>query len=185
MDSLTIHHVIMNDPQSCKINFQSIIIMNFFKYHFLKKYWHNKRQGRITAVLLLAAVIFMVCNKTTYRCVSSFINDNLLLSFTITALLLVKFIICRIFYVSKIENGNFKAKGCANSSCLLTIVLGILLSILTIKGCKRHLHLKNHVETTVELATTGNRTLPPSKNPKVTNAYHNVTTMACSKPKTK
>lgn len=159
--------------------------MNFFKYHFLKKFWHNRRQGRITAAILLVAFIFLVCYRPANLWIRTVINENLLISFSITALLLIKFVISRIFYVSKIKDGNVNARGCANSSCLLTILLSILLTILTIKGCKQHLNLKPHVETTSELATAGSKSISPTTKTVTTNASHNATTMASTSLNTK
>lgn len=159
--------------------------MNFFKYHFLKKFWHNRRQGWITAAVLLVAFIFLVYFRPANLWIRTLINENLLISFSITALLLIKFVISRILYVSKIKDGDVNARGCANSSCLLTILLAILLTILTIKGCKRHLNLKPQVETPSELATAENRSISPTTKPVTTNASHNATTMASTSLNTK
>jgi hypothetical protein len=42
------------------------------------------------------------------------------------------------YYISCIQEGDCKARGCAGSSCLLTIVMAACIIILSIKACREH-----------------------------------------------
>ena len=128
--------------------------MNPIKYHFLKKFWHNKRQGWIVAAFLIATLFFFLCYRPAYKWMADFINDNLLLSVTIAALLLFKFVFARMFYISKINNGDINARGCANSSCQLSLLLLALLMILTLKCCRKYIHFSHYEETQNEMASS-------------------------------
>ena len=136
--------------------------MNILKYYFLKKFWHNKRQGMMVSTFLLAALTFLFCYRPAYRWVSDFINDNLLLSFTIAVLLFVKFIISRMYYIAKINEGDVNARGCANSSCQLTLLLFILLTILTLKCCKKYTHFSSYTENPTEMASSKKQNISPT-----------------------
>ena len=136
--------------------------MNILKYFFLKKFWHNKRQGTMVAIFWLAALAFLFCYRPAYKWVSDFINENLLLSFTIAVLLFVKFIISRMYYISKINDGNVNARGCANSSCQLTLLLFILLTILTLKCCRKYTHFSPYTENPKEMASFKKQNVSPA-----------------------
>ena len=102
--------------------------MNILKYHFRKKYLHNRNQGWINLALLLMAATVVCCYKPAYRWLTETIENNILLSLTL----------CAMYYISCIQEGDSKARGCAGSSCLLTIVMAACIIILTIKACREH-----------------------------------------------
>ena len=112
--------------------------MNILEYHFRKKYLHNRNQGWANLALLLVAAIAVHCHKPTCRWVSGFIEDNIFLSLTLCALLFLKFLLSRMYYVSCIQEGDGRARGCAGSSCLMTIVTAACIVVLTVKACRVH-----------------------------------------------
>ena len=112
--------------------------MNILKYHFRKKYLHNRNQGWINLALLLMAATVVCCYKPAYRWLTDTIDNNILLSLTLCALLFLKFLLSRMYYISCIQEGDSKARGCAGSSCMLTIVMAACIVILTIKACREH-----------------------------------------------
>lgn len=112
--------------------------MNILKYHFRKKYLHNRNQGWVNLALLVTAAILVCCHRPACRWLFDFIENNILLSLTLCALLFLKFLLSRMYYISCIQEGDSKARGCAGSSCLMTIVMAACIFILTIKACKEH-----------------------------------------------
>ena len=57
---------------------------------------------------------------------------------TLCALLFLKFLLSRMYYVSCIQEGDGRARGCAGSSCLMTIVTAACIVVLTVKACRVH-----------------------------------------------
>ena len=123
---------------SFSIAFNHSTKMNILKYHFRKKYLHNRNQGWINLALLLMAATVVCCYKPAYRWLTETIENNILLSLTLCALLFLKFLLSRMYYISCIQEGDCKARGCAGSSCLLTIVMAACIIILSIKACREH-----------------------------------------------
>ena len=109
-----------------------------FKHHYSKKVLLSKGQPWILLLAVIAICTAISCHQPTHKWLSETVNNNLLLSVTICVILFVKFVICRLYYVSKINEGHKDAQGCAGSSCLLTIILAICIIILTIKCCQQH-----------------------------------------------
>lgn len=112
--------------------------MNILKYHFRKKYLHNRNQGWINLAFLLVAVVSVCCCKPAYRWMAETVENNILLSLTVAVLLFLKFVLSRMYYISCIKEGNVKAKGCAGSSCLMTFVMAACIVILTMKACRQN-----------------------------------------------
>lgn len=113
-------------------------MMNILKYHFRKKYLHNRNQGWINLAFLLVAVVSVCCCKPACRWMAETVENNILLSLTVAVLLFLKFVLSRMYYISCIKEGNVKARGCAGSSCLMTIVMAVCIVILTMKACRQH-----------------------------------------------
>ena len=88
--------------------------------------------------LLTVMATTVCCYRPAYRWVAETVENNILLSLTISVLLLFKFVLSRIYYVSCIQEGNVKARGCAGSSCLLTLLMAVFIVILTMKACRLH-----------------------------------------------
>ena len=113
-------------------------MMNFLKYHFRKKYLHNRNQGWVNLALLLMAATVVYCYKPAYKWLTETVDNNILLFLTVCALLFLKFLLSRMYYISCIQEGDSKARGCAGSSCLLTIVMAACIVILTMKACRQY-----------------------------------------------
>ncbi len=139
--------------------------MNLLKYYFFKKFWHNKHQGWMVASFMIIVLVLIVCHQTSYQWAAEVINDNLLLSVSIASLLMVKFVINRIYYISKINDGDINARGCADSSCLMTVLLFILLAVLTLKCCKKYTKFSlSPEEPPKEIVSSRNQKLFPNHN---------------------
>ena len=70
---------------SFPIAFNHSTKMNILKYHFRKKYLHNRNQGWINLALLLMAATVVCCYKPAYRWLTETIENNILLSLTLCA----------------------------------------------------------------------------------------------------
>lgn len=135
--------------------------MNFLKYHFQKKYLHNKHQVWINLALILLLITVVFCYKPAYNWVADTVENNILLTLTICVLLFIKFVITRIYYISYIQKGKVKARGCAESSCLMTFIMAVCIVILTMKACRQHYTPTHPEEMVKEVAC---KSLPNSNN---------------------
>ena len=118
--------------------------MNLLKYHFNKKFLHNRKQPWITLTIMAIIITGVYCYRPAYLWLSTIIGHDYLLSIIICALLFFKMLSARMFYVSQIQEGHTEARGCAGSSCLLTIILAVCLTILVIKSCKQPSDTTHH-----------------------------------------
>lgn len=111
--------------------------MNLFKYHFNKKFLHNRKQPWIilTILVVVTAALYLYHPANQWLCKT--IGDEFPLSTAICTFLFLNMLTARVFYVSQIKEGHTEARGCAGSSCLLTIILAVCLTALVIKGCKQ------------------------------------------------
>ena len=125
--------------------------MNIFKRVFLKKFAHNRYQCIIVAALLVAAIAFVVAYKPAYQLISDVVNDNLLLYLFKAVAFFIIFIIFRIYFVSRIKEGEIDARGCAGSSCLMTFVMFVLVIILSFKCCRHYCHPSQRMEGTKDI----------------------------------
>lgn len=112
--------------------------MNIFKCRLNNKFLDGKWQPWILFLIIVTVVTVVSLIKPIRQWITNAINDNMLLSITICMILFVKFAICRLYYVAKINEGYGDAKGCAGSSCLLTVILGACIVILTVKSCTKN-----------------------------------------------
>ena len=118
--------------------------MNLLKYHFNKKFLHNRKQPWITLTIMVIIIVAIYCYRPAYQWLSETIRHDILLSTVICTFLFFKMLSARMFYVSQIQEGHIEARGCAGSSCLLTFILAVCLTVLIIKSCKQSSDTTHH-----------------------------------------
>lgn len=112
--------------------------MKLFKIFFKKIFLYNRNQHWILLALIIAMVTAICYHKPTCQWLCDIIENNLLLFTSISVILFIKMVLLRLYYVSQIQEGKSKARGCAGSSCLLTLILAICIIIFTLKCCKQY-----------------------------------------------
>lgn len=122
------------------------------KFYYHKYFLHNRKQPWI--ILLLSTVAYiLVCALTPLETiVADYMENHLLLSCFICLGLLIAAILVRTYFFTKVRDGATKARGCASTGCLLSVVLLLCLGILSIKCCRQHINTKPHIVKEIKMA---------------------------------